>query len=379
MQKATRQQTKHTNTTLVLKTIYQHQTISRAHLARLTGLTRTTISEIMDDLLADGLVREEGMGESQGGKPPIQVGLAAEARGLACLDVSKDLLTGAITDLRGRILARGELALQGRTGEAALQRVYQLLDQLIPAARNPLLGIGVGAPGRIDSSQGVIRQSVHRGWSDLPLRDLIEARYGCHTYIANDSHIAALGEYTFGGRRLPNLILIDVGEGIGAGMVLGGQIYSGDGFSAGEIGHISVDISGEVCACGNRGCLETYASTRAILNKARQAVGPLSLVELRRSFECGNPAVAALFGTAAASLGASIANVIGLMNIQHIVLAGEIIGLGEAFLGLVRAEAQKRVLPAMAAAAQVSLSSLGDDIVLLGAAALVLAKELELP
>lgn len=393
MQKATHQQTKQNNTTLVLKIVYQHDTISRAQLSRLTGLTRTTVSDIITELISSGLVQEVGVGDSQGGKPPIQVSLVAEARCLICLDVSKDLITGAITNLRGRILSRGELALQGRTGEAALHRVYQLLDQLIPAARQPILGIGIGTPGVVDASRGIICQAVNRGWSDLPLQELLQARYGYKVHLANDSHIAALGEYTFGGRQLPNLMLIDVGEGIGAGIVLEGKIYSGDGFSAGEIGHISVDVNGDVCTCGNRGCLETLASTRVLLQKAQQLVNgkgavwlaatsagnKVSLEQIRRAFQHGDADVAALLGAAAASLGAGIANAIGLMNIQHIVLAGEIVHLGTPFLDLIRAEAGRRVLPAMGVAARLSLSSLGEDIILLGAAALVLAKELDLP
>ena len=243
MKKATRQQTKEHNTTLVLKTIYGRDYVSRAEIARLTGLTRTTVSDIVSSLLEDGLVIEDGYGESLGGKPPIQVRLVNDARQLICLDLSDDDFCGAVVNLRGEFVYRQVLPLQHRRGEAALQVVYQLVEALLAQTTAPLLGIGIGTPGLVDARQGVVRQAVNRGWSDLPLKNLLYQRHQLPVFVGNDSHVAALAEYSFGeSYQLPNLVLIKVGEGIGSGIVLGGHGLFTWGNTQRECYHSSLSI-----------------------------------------------------------------------------------------------------------------------------------------
>ncbi len=387
MEKATRQQTKEHNTALVLKTIYQSENISRAEIARTTRLTRTTVSDIVGELIAAGLVQEIGVGAAaNGGKPPIQVQLSENSRQLICVDLSNDQFRGALTDLRGNFLYEESVSLENPMGQEALEGVYRLIDRLLHAAGAPILGIGIGAPGLIDTTQGVVRQSVNRGWQDLPLGSLLEQRYRLPIYLANDSHIAALAEYTFGERQvLPNLVLIKVGEGIGSGIVLNGHIFTGDGFSAGEIGHLSVEKGGRLCNCGNHGCLETVASTRSLLHAARplllgeQSQAGLSLEDVRRAYAAHHAQVNDLVASTAAFLGDAVAYLIGVMNVSQVVIAGAPVAFGESYLEAVRAEARQRVLPAMAAGTTISFSRLGENIVLRGASALVLSKELDLP
>lgn len=393
MEKATRQQTKRHNTNLTLKTIYQQVSISRADIARATNLTRTTVSDIVAELLDEGLVAEIGMGSSQGGKPPIQVSLVEDARHLICLDLRKDLTYAAAVNLRGQVVARRRLPLQQRMGDQALQVVYQLLDELVETAKAPLLGIGIGTPGVVDTQRGIVRQAVNRGWIELPLKDLLARRYHLPVHVANDSHIAALAEYTYGQHNASNLVLVDIGEGIGSGIVLNGQIHPGDGFSAGEIGHLVVEKNGTLCSCGNPGCLETIASSRALLEQARHLAverrspflalevpdGDVQLAHLYRAFKAGDPAVTVMLMNVAGYVGTAIASLVGVLNINKLILSGDVTGFGERFLTTINAELQKRVLPSMAADAKLSFSRLGDEIVILGAAALLLLKELGLP
>jgi N-acetylglucosamine repressor len=392
--KATRQHIKEHNTTLVLQTIYQNTDISRAEIARYTGLTRTTVSDIVASLIDDGLVVEVGQGEPSGGKPPIQISLVPDARQILCLDLSSDNLFGTVVNLRGQILHRQYLPLDGRIGQAAMEQVCRLVDLLAGAATASSLGIGIGTPGLVDSTRGIVHQAVNRGWVDLPMRDLVAQHFSGPVYVTNDSQAAALGEHTYGSQRqASNLVVIKVGEGIGSGIVLDGQLFPGDGFSAGEIGHLMVEYDGLPCTCGNYGCLETVLGKRALLAKAQAKArqhpnsllaqqsggGQLSMEHLHQAYLLGDPLANELIVQAGAYLGAAIANLIGILNVRNIVISGYPEKFGDTLLQAAMAEARKRVLPAMAVETHLSLSTLGEVDVVLGASALVLREELGLP
>jgi predicted NBD/HSP70 family sugar kinase len=395
MQKATRQQTKEHNTNLVLKTIYRQGEISRAEVARITHLTRTTVSDIVADLLDQKLLEETGVGSSAGGKPPILLKVQDGARQLACLDLNGREYHGALINLRGEICNRKSIALDGRTGEAALQVAYRLVDELIAAAKVPLLGIGAGVAGLTDNERGVVRRSVSLNWTDLPLKQLLSARYSLPVYLLNDSHAAALAEYTFGEfRQTPNLIVVRIDQGIGAGIILSGQLHTGDGFGAGEIGHLTVVEGGRQCSCGNYGCLETVARPRAVIQRMQELAeydwisfpsdrsrdgGEIDWEFVRQAFEAGDETITELVKEAGRYLGISIANLVSILNVEHIVITGRYVDFGDKFLQAVSSEVKHRALANMAVETEIVNSSLGQDDVLLGASALLLSKEIGLP
>ncbi len=383
MQKATRQQIKEHNTRLVLKTIYSQEQISRADIARTTRLTRTTVSDIVGDLIGSGLLEEAGFGFSIGGKPPILLNLLDNSRQVGCVDLSSDEFQGALVNLRGKITKRISLDTNDESEKTSLDCLFKLVDSLIETATSPLIGIGIGSPGLIDTQHGIVRQSVNLGWKNLPLKNMLEARTGLPIYIANDSHIAALAEYTFGKKRqVANMAVIKVGPGVGAGIVVSGEIYYGDGFNAGEIGHISVVDGGSQCMCGNYGCLETVSSTRAILRQARALPGKpsnLSMEDIVDFYTAGDAEIRSIVDRAGHYLGIAIANLIGILDIHHIVISGSPVCFGEPFLAAVREPVRKQVLSTMADTAEITCSSLGTDNVILGASALVLSQVYGLP
>jgi N-acetylglucosamine repressor len=383
MQKATRAQLKEHNLRLVLKTVYHEKEISRADIARATRLTRTTVSDIVGELMDEGLLEETGYGTSVGGKPPILLNLVEDARQLVCVDLSGDDIQGALVNLRGKISERVNLPLECVNGHLELNCVFDLIDNLVGCAAAPLVGIGIGSPGLIDSANGIIHQAVNLGWKDLPLKQLLSQHYDLPIYIANDSQIAALAEYTFGDlRRANNLVVIKVGRGISSGIVLNGQIYSGDGFSAGEIGHLMVVEDGLRCTCGNYGCLETVSSTRAILSQVSQMDGHSDFSSLDKVFQAyrsGDRLIQEVVNRAGGYLGVAIANLISILNIHNIVISGNVVGFGDPLLGAARAEVEKRVLSKMARETRISYSSLGANNVILGASALLLSEEFGIP
>lgn len=374
MQKATHQDTKDHNARLVLRTLYNRSDLSRADIARLTHLTRPTVSTIVEGLMKEQYVLEVGQGRSAGGKRPTLLTVAKDAYHLIGIDLGSAEFRGAIINLRGNIVAQVSFPRLGCKGEQAIELVYTLLDSLLPKATAPLVGIGLGTPGLVDPQDGVIHQAVNLAWVQLPVRSLLEERYQKPVYVVNDSHAAALGEYSFGNERhRPNLVVIKVGQGIGAGVILNGELYYGDGYGAGEIGHVVVKENGVVCSCGNVGCLETIASTRAIL--AGLPAGTI-WEQLVADFAAGQPTARQVVSEAANYLGLAVANLIGSLNIHHIILSGRIALFGDNFLNLIRQAIRRYVLPDMANKATLSFSALGPNLVMLGSSAMLLKHEL---
>src|SRR5437868_5708235 len=214
--KATHQETRAHNEQLVLGTIYAAGRISRAEVARRTGLTRTTVSDVVNGLLRERLVLEIGRGPSTGGKAPILLAVASDARHLIGLDLGDKVFRGAIVDLRGSIVRSIDVAVDDRDGDKALDGVFGLVDQLLAAADRPLLGIGIGTAGLIDTPRGTVLEAVNLDWRNVPLGPRLAERTGLPVYVVNDSQATALAEHVFGGARTPNLIVVKVGHGIGA-------------------------------------------------------------------------------------------------------------------------------------------------------------------
>ncbi|HEY0603935.1 MAG TPA: ROK family transcriptional regulator [Herpetosiphonaceae bacterium] len=394
LQKATRQHTKTHNSRLVLRTIYDYGTISRADVARLTHLTRATISEVVADLIRQGLVEEVGHGPVSVGRTPTLLSVVADSRQLIGIDIANGKLHAAIVNLRGQIHHRISLPLQDHNGEAVVTLLYEAIDTLSRHATSPLLGIGIGAPGLIDTAGGGVRRAVNLGWENVPLRDLMQHRYDLPVYIANDSHLAALAEYTFGGgQAAEHMIVLLVGRGIGAGIVLSGQLFPGDAGGAGEIGHVVVVEGGEPCRCGNVGCLETVASSRAIIRQAQQiaqtdarstlhrfAATPeaITLDVVHQAVHASDPAICEVIREVGRYLGGAVAQLVCSLNIRRIVIAGRVAAFGALLLDAIQQEVNARALSLLVRDTEIELARVGPDAVMLGASALLLTSELGL-
>jgi glucokinase-like ROK family protein len=384
MEKATRTHTKEHNRRLVLRTIFSHENISRADIARMTNLTRSTVSDIVSDLIAGGLVREIGIGQSHVGKSPILLGLIEDSRWLIGLDLAQNQFRGAVVNLRGKIREVVALPVNEGTGTDALPLVYQILDKLINSTNRQLTGIGVGAPGLVNTSEGTVVDAVNFNWKNLPLTRLLKQRYRLPVSILNDCHAAAIGEKTYGKdfQKDENLVLIHVHHGIGAGIIINREIFQGDGGFAGEIGHIVVmHQNGEVCRCGKRGCLETVASAGALIRQAREiarqhpdwklASDPrgIDLDTIEEAFQSGDALACDLVLRTADYLGMAIANLVGLLNIHKVVLEGDMTRFGEIWLNRIRSVMMNYSLDRPLDKTRVELGKLGENAIILGAAA----------
>jgi len=376
MKKATHQQTKQHNRDLVLQTIFANDSISRAEVARVTHLTRTTVSEVVNGLLIEGLVEEVGRGESIGGKTPILLSIVADSRYLIGLNLAQDKFIGAVVNLRGEIKEIVEAPVHDDNGENALKLVYQILDQLTRKKIKPIVGIGVGTPGLVNTREGVVVNAVNLEWQNLPLSQLLEKKYKLPVLVLNDSQASAIGEYVYGGGHAPdeNLIVVNVIRGIGAGILINGHLFQGDGGGAGEIGHIVVQENGDLCRCGKRGCLETVASARAVIQQMKMDF----LEDVISSFQAGDPNANAVVEKAGHYLGASLANLIGTLNIRKIILTGDMTHFGEKWLNAVNASMQTGALTRMAEDTKLEIGKLDYRACILGASAFLLLHDYSL-
>lgn len=359
------------NRSLVLQALFHQGPSSRADLARSTGLTRVTVSDLVSVLISEGLVAELGVRpEGKVGKPATLVGMRTEDFQVVAVDLADDAsLRGAVMTLTGAVVARRAVSLDGRTGDAAVGVLEDLCRELLAAADRPVVGVGIGSPGVIDAA-GVVVQAPNRGWYDLPLAALLAERLGVPVQVANDANTHALGEYTYGGATGAGLMVVTVGQGLGAGIVLDGALVRGRAHAAGEIGHVTVvddrdvragDPEPRPCACGRAGCLETL----------------LSLPALRRATAGRSPEESdAVLASVGRKLGVALAPVVSALNLAEVLLSGP----PELLDGALRVEAlatlRARTLPLLGQDLVLRMGSLDEDGALSGAAALVLSGQL---
>lgn len=344
------------NRALVLQALFHEGAMSRADLARATGLTRVTTSDLAGELIGEGVVVEQGVQTRTGpGKPATLVDIDREGLQIVAIDLSAaDEYRGALLDLTGAVVARAAVP-RPADGEADAARaaVLELATAVAREATSRLLGVGVGAPGVI-TSDGVVLTAPNVGWAGMPLRALLAEELGIPVVVANDANAAALAEYTLGGAS-DDLMLVRIGRGVGSGLLVRGELTRGSRDAAGEIGHVTVGTDGGPrCACGRDGCLEAWLAVPAL--QARIAEGDRDSV-LRDAGE---------------RLGIALAPVVGTLDIDDIVLSGPADLLDGPLRDAAVETLRARTLEPFTTHARMRLSAQGDDVVLRGAFAMVL-------
>jgi len=283
-----------------------------------------------------------------------------ESRIVISVDLSDPTtFRGAVVDLGGTVIATSDVENPGVANVETLSLVSKVIELAIAKATAPILGIGIGTPGVVTATGSVVEAS-NFGWHDLDLGVHIEGLTGHPTYVSNDANAAAIAEFSRGGHRCRNLAVVKIGSGVGAGFVLNGQPYGGEHAGAGEIGHLVVADDGPLCRCGHHGCLETFVAA--------------SSLEIALGAPDAN--VTAVRRDAAERLGVALAAIVAILDLDHIVIAGPRRLLGDDFCDAASVSLRARCLESVAESVTVRYTSLGDDVVLLGAASLVLSQEL---
>lgn len=372
---------------VVLEMIWQQSQISRADIARQAGISRSTVSEIVSDLLDSGLVAETGDGPSRGGRRPILLSFTYSAHVIVGVDIGSSHVSIVLTDLRGRVLDwehRAHAVREDPEGTARL--VIELCDACLKrheGARKRLLGVGVAVPSPVDLVRPTqVSDVLLPHWRGYGITEELELVYGVPAVMDNDANLGALGEHWWGaGRGLTDFAYIKLGTGVGSGHMIGGEIYRGANGVAGEIGHVVVAPDGRPCVCGNRGCLETLVGTRALQERVGQlrsgfpesllGDGPITIDRIEEAALQGDALALAVVDETADYLSSAIATTLNLLNPSAVILGGSLSRLGALLLGPVRKGIRSRTL-VNAATARILAAELGAHAIARGAATLVL-------
>ncbi|MFE2376119.1 ROK family protein [Streptomyces sp. NPDC059398] len=363
----------------VVRAVRMAGSLTQAEIARSTGLSAATVSNIVRELKEGGTV--EVTPTSAGGRRARSVSLSGSAGIVIGVDFGHTHLRVAVGNLAHQVLAEESEPLDVDASSAeGFGRAEELVNRLIEATgigADKVVGVGLGVPGPIDVESGTLGStSILPGWSGINPSDELASRLGVPVYVDNDANLGALGELVWGsGRGVRDLAYIKVASGVGAGLVIDGQIYRGPGGTAGEIGHITLDESGPVCRCGNRGCLETFTAARYVLPLLESSHGTgLTIERVVQLARGGDPGCRRVIADVGRHIGSGVANLCNLLNPTRVVLGGDLAEAGELVLGPIRESVGRYAIPSAARQLSVLPGALGGRAEVLGALALVLSE-----
>ncbi len=363
----------------VVRAVRMAGSLTQAEIARTTRLSAATVSNIVRELKDGGTV--EVTPTSAGGRRARSVALSGDAGIVVGVDFGHAHLRVAVGNLAHRVLAEETEPLDVDASAAqGMERAEALVGRLIEAtgiAPDKVVGIGLGVPGPIDVATGTLGSTaILPGWAGANPRNDLAARLGLPVYVDNDANLGALGELVWGsGRGVADLAYIKVASGVGAGLVISGHIYRGPGGTAGEIGHITLDESGPVCRCGNRGCLETFTAARYVLPLLHSSHGPdLTMERMVALAREGDPGCRRVVSDVGRHVGSGVANLCNLLNPSRVVLGGDLAEAGDLVLDPIRDSVARYAIPSAARQLSVLPGALGSRAEVLGALALVLSE-----
>ncbi|MCX5375249.1 ROK family transcriptional regulator [Streptomyces sp. NBC_00091] len=363
----------------VVRAVRLAGSLTQAEIARTTGLSAATVSNIVRELREGGTV--EVTDTSAGGRRARSVSLSGDAGIVIGVDFGHTHLRVAVGNLAHQVLAEEAEPLDvDASWVDGFDRAESLVGRLIAGVgvgRDKVIGVGLGVPGPIDVESGTLGSTaILPGWAGINPRQELSQRLGVPVYVDNDANLGALGELVWGsGRGVRDLAYIKVASGVGAGLVINGQIYRGPGGTAGEIGHITLDESGPVCRCGNRGCLETFAAARYVLPLLQGTHGPeLTMEKVVELARAGDPGCRRVITDVGRHVGSGVASLCNLLNPSRVVLGGSLAEAGELVLAPIRESVGRYAIPSAARQLSVLTGSLGGRAEVLGALALVLSE-----
>lgn len=381
--------------TPVLRLIWRERRISRADIARLTGLSRSTVSAIVDTLLPSGLIAEVGEGLSRGGRRPIVLEFQGDACFVLGVEMGAAHVGVALTNLFGEIRAWQERSHPVRTDpEGTRALITELCDACLSSGRvglQKLVGIGVAVPSPLDpKNPDVLSRIVLPAWGGATGFAVLTSRYRVPHFVDNDANLGALAEHWWGaGRGVADFAYIKVATGLGSGHVVRGEVYRGSAGVAGEIGHMAIDPNGPRCVCGLRGCLATLVGAMALESRATallhdypdsQLAGrTITIHAIEDAALQGDPLALQLTEEAAGHLGIAVAGLVNLMNPARVIIGGGLARLGELLLAPLRETVRNRALVSSVASVEILTSELGPRASAVGGATLVIEAALANP
>lgn len=385
------------NKVKVLDLIRKGETVSRAQIVKESGLSAPTVTRIVDDLIREeGLVREAGMGDSKGGRPPILIQLRNETNAVVGVDLGTTAIRGVLADLSAGILSEVETYTPVEEGfDTVMESVAKVVDRLLstePAKKKRIHGIGMAVAGLINSRTKMVEFSPDFDWENVDIHQALNGRFGLPVIFENVSRVMAMGELWYGkGGSYRDFVCVNVGYGIGAGIVTDRRPFGGAEGLAGEFGHITLEKDSPIqCKCGNYGCLEALASGHGIALAAQRALesgresmlrseceGDLSLVTAKmvsQAADAGDELAHEILFGAARYVGIGIATLINLFNPQAVFIGGGVAQGSELFFSTVKEVVAKREMPRHAHAVEILPVTHRLNAAVMGAVSLILDK-----
>lgn len=385
MRRGTFQLMKSVNKSNILNKIRTAEPISRAQIAKEIELTPPTVSSIVKELIEQELVRESSLGKSQGGRKPTMLYINNNAFYVIGVDAGPETVECILTDLTGEICERAHSKLKKPiTNDQFLtiikKNIWKIM-QSSTADQEKIIGIGVAMHGVVDVETGTSLIAPNLNLRNIPIKTELEQEFNISIKVENDARAMALGESWFGGHgNIDSMVAVNIGRGVGSGLVINGKLYHGAQDIAGEIGHMTIDINGETCECGNTGCLQTFVSGEAVAKRANnQAQDRLHKDDLtgKDVFELaqsGDEFYIHILQETGKIIGIGLTNLINLINPSKIILGGGVMNAEKFILSKIQQTILQRALTLEAKQTQVSVSKLDEDATLLGAVSLFLVE-----
>ncbi len=390
---------KYENRAAILKYVYHRSITSKPDICKSLGMSKPTVSTLIDELVSENILSILGRGSSttQGGKRPLLYTFNATAGLVIALHVGVEKIRGALIDLKTDLHSRIELSLRHTQVEDTLAAIYSVVNRLISHAKaleTPILGIGVSAPGVVESQKGILVRAIHlEGWTEVPIGPRLESEFHLPVWVDNESRNTAMAEKWFGvGKNLNAFITVQTRDGIGTGIIQDGSTYRGLDSSAGEFGHTTIDMNGPLCRCGNRGCWELYASEHALLASTATNLTSHPTSLLAKRINTGEELTVQMMGDAylegdeftveqvtiyASRLAIGLVNLVNAFNPEAIILHDNLPVFGPPFLDLLSSIVRKSALRSAANRVTIQYSEFLQDTVIIGAASLVIKEIVE--
>ncbi len=378
----------------VLQAIRASGQVFKAEIARSTGLSIPTVMKITDELIARGLVKETGKGESSGGKPPQLLEFVQDRHYVVGVDIGTTNILCILMDMSANIVYKHSVpTMVDDSPDVIIDRIAASIDTVIAQSeveQECLLGIGLGMPGLLDKETGTVLFSPDFHWERIELLSALKARYAMPMVVHNVTHSMAMAQKWFGYGRddVNSFICVNLGHGIGSALFLDGELFSGGSGSAGELGHMTMEKDGPICVCGNPGCLEALASGDAIARRARAEISVLEDAIIRKKADEGrleakdvfeaagrqNDAAQRIIGDAAEYIGLALAKVINLLDPEMIVLEGGLSRAGSSFITAIHDNAQRYQMKYAGRNTRIVVSELAEQSAAIGSATFLIKR-----
>lgn len=383
MRKGTFQWMKSVNKSIILNKIRTDGPISRAQIAKEAKLTPPTVSSNVKELIEQGIVKESELGESLGGRKPTMLLIDQQAFYVIGVDAGPTTIKCILSDLSGKVLKRASSKLttpitNQQFVEILKASIHAILRDISSVMLGKVIGIGVAMHGVVDVETGISLFSPNLGLIDIPIKKQLEKEFELDVKVENDARAMALGESWFGDHgELSSMLAVNLGRGVGAGLVIQGKLYHGAQDIAGEIGHMMIDPRGNLCECGNHGCLQTFATGPAIVQMAQRSLkeGSNTKVTGEEIFELaveGHEDCIHILKETGKMIGIGLTNLIHIINPEKIVLGGAVTKSKQFILPEIEKVIESRALTPQAKRTEIAITKLGDDATIIGAVSLLL-------